>query len=143
MKNNAAFSKQEILKAIASSKILEQFLQQNSCLGRLMNNWDSPDIHFGQEFIPTIYQKQIFERRMKMSIEHADEYPNTLLNGSTLRDVLTFIENDPEGQIFTIVFNCPDVSFDIWCGFSKKSLHVIGAMKGGHIPDEAFGDTTK
>lgn len=136
LENNILFSRQEILMSIVSSKCLESFLLRDSCISHLLTDLENPNIHPGQVFSPTIYQREIFERRARMSIEHADEYPNALSNGKVLQDVLTFIKREPDIRLVTVTFNCPTESLEVWCGISKNELHVIGIMQGGHIPDE-------
>jgi len=139
MENNVQFSRQEILMSIVSSKCLEPFRLRNPCISHLLTEPENPNIHVGQIFSTTIYQREIFERRAGMSIKYADKYPNALSNGYVLRDVLTFIKNNTDARFVTVTFNCPTESVDVWCGISNDKLHVIGVMQGGHIPDEAFG----
>ncbi len=124
---------------IFSSKCLKPFGLRNPCISHLITEPENPNIHVGQIFSATLYQREIFERRARMSIKYADKYPNALSNGNVLRDVLAFIKNDPDASFVTVTFNCPTESVEVWCGISNKKLHVIGVMQGGHIPDEAFG----
>jgi len=122
--------------SIVSSKCLKSFEIQNPCISHLLTDPDNPNIHVGQAFSPTIHQREIFERRARMSIKYADKYSNALSNGKVLQDVLTFIKSDPDARLVTVTFNCPAESFEVWCGISKNELQLIGVMQGGHIPEE-------
>ena len=128
---------EEILNAIIASRVLEQHVERNSSLGVLLGNPKSPNIHYGSEFIPTIYQKEIFEQRVKIRLmDDADEVSKT--NATALQKVLTVIEKYPENNILTVTFNCNSEHFTVWCGLLDTSIEILCVMKGGHIPDYAF-----
>src|SRR6266487_3798411 len=123
-------SKEDILNVVITSKILEQHISQYPSLKELLSDWNNPNIHYGQEFAPTAYQKQIYERRMKMSLENAERFPNASFNASALQELLAFMAKHSESQIFTVVFNCADISFDVWCGILGNQIKVICILKG-------------
>ena len=131
------FTHEEILNAIVISKILEQRLQSDSFLGELIGNAGNSNIYYGTEFIPTIYQRKIFERRVKTRLmKDADEM--YIVNADAFQKVLEFIDKKPESPIFTVVFNCISESFTVWCGVMDGRIEVLCALVGGHIPDYAF-----
>jgi hypothetical protein len=128
---------EEILNTILASRILEPHIQHNPSLGVLLGDPENPNIHYGSEFIPTIYQKKIFERRAKIKlIDDADEISKT--NAAALQKVLTFIEKYPKNNILTVTFNCNNEHFTVWCGLLDNFIEALCVMKGGHIPDYAF-----
>jgi hypothetical protein len=128
---------EEILKAIISSKILENHLQQNSSLGELINDADNPNIHYGPEFVPTIYQREIFEQRVKIGLmEDADELSKA--NANAFQKVMAFMEKYPESKISVVAFNCTDAHFDVWYGLLDNHPEALCALKGGYIPNYAF-----
>ena len=131
------FSNAEIINAIIASHVLELHLRKNLILGKLLDNPDDPNIHYGSEFLPTKYQKEIYERRAKITlINDADEISKT--NANALKKVLEFTKKYPESEIFVVTFNGKNEHYDVWCGIQDKQIEVLCAMKGGHIPDYAF-----
>ncbi len=128
---------EDILSAIVSSKILEKHLQQNSSLGELISNANNPNVHYNPEFVPTIYQREVFDRRAKIRlIEDADELSKA--NADAFQKVMTFIEEYPENNILSVTFNCSGEHFTVWCGLLNNYIEVLCALKGGHIPDYVF-----
>ena len=131
------FSNEEILKVIIASKILETYLEQNVSLREIIKDFENSDIHYGEEFVPTIHQREIFERRIKIKhMKNAGELSK--VNAHALENVKTFIEKYPESNIFDVTFNCSDAHFSVWCGLFDTHIEVLCVQKGGHIPDYAF-----
>jgi len=131
------YNKTEIINAITNSNILELYLRNSLILGKLLNNPDDSNIHYGSEFLPTKYQKEIYERRAKIAlIDGADEISKT--NANALKKVLEFMEKYPKNEIFVVTFNGKNEHYDVWCGLPDNQIEVLCIMKGGHIPDSAF-----
>jgi hypothetical protein len=136
------FTHEEILRAIVASGILEKQLQDNLFLGELLGNPNSSNIRYGLEHVPDIYQREVFERRIKTGLmQDGDEVARS--NAEGLRAVLTFTENYPENYVFMVVFNCTDEHFTVWCGLLDNHIEVLCALKGGHIPDYLFEKKTE
>ncbi|MCC6299895.1 MAG: hypothetical protein IT314_11390 [Anaerolineales bacterium] len=135
------FSNAEIINAIVTSGILELHLRKNFALGKLIDNPDDPNIHYGSKFLPTKYQKEIYERRFKMaSINDADETSKT--NPNAIKKVLEFMEKHSENEVFVVTFNGENDSYSVWCGLLSKQIEAICVLKGSHIPDSAFKSST-
>ncbi len=131
------FTHEEILHATVASRVLEKELQDNLFLRELMGNSNNSNIHYGLESIPDIYRRKIFERRVKTGLmQDGDEVSKS--NARAFRSVMTFIENFPKKYIFTVLFNCTDKHFTVWCGLLNDHIEVLCALIGGHIPDYAF-----
>ena len=135
------FSKVEIINAIITSNILELYLRKSLILDKLLDNPDDPNIHYGSEFLPTKYQKEIYERRAKIAlIDDADEISKT--NANALKKVLEFMQKYPRNEIFVVTFNGKNEHYDVWCGLLDEHIVALCAMKGGRIPDPAFKEST-
>jgi len=135
------FSNAEIINAIIASNVLERYLRKNLILGKLLDNPHDSNIHYGSEFFPTKYQKEIYERRAKIAfIDDADEISKT--NANALKKVLEFMEKYPENEIFVVTLNGKNEHYSVWCGLPGKQIEVLCAMKGGRIPDSAFKAST-
>src|SRR5258706_15064045 len=98
------FSNKEIINAIIASDVLELYLRKSPFLSKLLGNPDDSNIHYGSEFLPTKYQKEIYERRAKIAlIDDADEISKT--NANALKKVLEFMEKYPENNFFYVTLN--------------------------------------
>jgi hypothetical protein len=132
------FNHEEILRAIVTSRVLEKELQDNLFLRELIGNANNSNIHYGLESVPDIYRRGIFERRVKTGlIQGSNEVSKS--NARAFQSVVTFIENYPEDYVFTVLFNCTNESFTVWCGLLGDHIEVLCALKGGRVPDYAFG----
>jgi hypothetical protein len=132
------FSKQEFFSAILSSNILAPYLEQDSSLAELIKSPTHPDIHYfetpalAKELAPTL--KRRLDVMAAKNISH---------NFEATKQLVAFMEEHPESQIYNVTFNCPTGHYGVRCGLVDHQLHVICVLTGGHIPDALLGESTK
>lgn len=129
---------EELFTAIISSNVLVSYSAQDPDLVELLEKPDHPNIHYPQSYAPAKQIVQIFRRRLEYMASQGIS-----LNFEAIEQLVAFVEEYPEGQIYNVTFNCAKQHYGVSCGVSQKRVHVICAMAGGHIPDELFGETTK
>lgn len=131
-------SRQEFFSTILSSNILAPYLEQDSELAELIKSPDHPDIHYfetpaqAKELAPTLKRRS--EVMAAKGISHNLE-PTTQL--------VAFMEEHPDSQIYNVTFNCHTKHYGVRCGLADDQLHVICVMTGGRIADALLGESNK
>jgi hypothetical protein len=129
---------QEFFSAIVSSNILAPYLQMDSDLAEMIKLPNHPDIHYfdrpapAQELTPTL------KRRLAVMATK-----NISHNLEATKQLVAFMEEHPDSQIYNVTFNCRTQHYGVRCGRIDNQLHVICVMTGGHIPNELLGESNK
>lgn len=127
-------SNRELFAAILSSNILAPYLQQNEELAELIKSPDHPDVHYFADPAPARELAPALKRRLSGMAAKGISH-----NLEASRQLVAFMEQHPEGQIYNVTFNCQAQHYGVRCGLVDSQLHVICVMTGGHIPDEFLG----
>jgi hypothetical protein len=131
-------SNHEFFSAILFSNILAPYLERDSDLAELIKIPNHPDIHYfetpalAKELAPTL------KRRLDVMAEK-----NISHNLEATKQLVAFMEEHPDSQIYNVTFNCPTQHYGVRCGLVDHQLHVICIMTGGHIPDALLGESSK
>ena len=131
-------SNQDFFSAILSSNILRPYLEQNSELAELIKFPNHPSIHYfenpasAKELAPTL--KRRLEVMAAKNISH---------NFEATKQLVAFMEEHPDSQIYNVTFNCQTQHYGVRLGMTHDQLHVICVMTGGHIPDTLLGESIK
>lgn len=131
-------SKEDFFSAIISSNILVPYLQLDSDLAELIKFPNHPNIHYfdtsasAKELAPTL--------RHRLNVMVAKNISHNL---EATKQLVAFMEEYPESQIYNVTFNCQTKHYGVRCGWIDNQLHVICVMTGGHIPDELLGEYVK
>jgi hypothetical protein len=129
-------SNQEVFSAIRVSTILAPYLEQNSELAELIKTPNHPNIHYFQNPAPAKQIMSIFKRRL--AVMAAKNIPHNL---EATKQLVTFMEEHPDSQIYDVTFNCQTGHYGVRFSQINDQIHVICVMTGGHIPDELLGDS--
>src|ERR671924_2223267 len=131
-------SNQEFFSAILSSNILAPYLERDSDLADLIKSPNHPDIHYfdrpasARELAPTL--------KRRLAVMAAKNISHNL---EATKQLVAFMEEHPDSQIYNVTFNCPSQHYGVRCAGIDNQLHVICVMTGGHIPDALLGESTK
>ena len=129
-------SNQEFFSAILSSNILVPYLERDSELAELIQSPNHPNIHYfgnpaqAKEVAPTL------KRRLDVMVAK-----NITHNLDSTKQLVAFMEEHPDSQIYNVTFNCRKQHYGVRCGLIDNQLQVICVMTGGHIPDELLGES--
>lgn len=134
----ARFSKEEFFAAILSSNILSPYLERDSDLAELVKLPSHPDIHYFETSAPAKELAPTLKRRLDVMAAK-----NISHNREATKQLVAFLEEHPDSQIYNVTFNCPTQHYGVRCGLLENQLHVICVMTGGHIPDELLGESLK
>jgi hypothetical protein len=129
-------SNQEFFSAILSSNILVPYLERDPDLAELIHFPNHPDIHY---FENPAQAKQIapsLKRRLAVMVAK-----NLSHNLEATKQLVAFMEEHPDSQIYNVTFNCQKQHYGVRCGLIDHQLQVICVMTGGHIPDELLGES--
>ena len=130
-------SNQEVFSAILASQALAPYAEQNSELAELIKTPNHPNIHYfenpapAQEIAPTL--KRRLAMMMAKNISH---------NLEATRQLVAFMEEHPDSQIYNVTFNCETGHYGVRYARINDQIHVICVMTGGHIPDHLLGDSS-
>jgi hypothetical protein len=127
---------QEFFSAILASHILDPYLEQNSELAELIKAPDHPDIHYFERPAPAREIAPSLKRRLGMMVAK-----NISHNLEATRQLVAFMEEHPDSQIYDVTFNCQTQHYGVRFARLDDQIHVICVMTGGHIPDELLGDS--
>lgn len=129
-------SNQEFFAAIVSSSILIPYLEQNPDLAELMQSPEHPDIHYfdrpspAKEIAPSL--------KSRLAVMSAKKISH---NFEATKQLVAFMEEHPDSQIYNVTFNCPTQHYGVRCALIDDQVQVICVMTGGHIPNELLGET--
>src|SRR5215208_7537941 len=130
-------SNEEFLSAILSSHILVPYLEQDSDLAELIKFPNHPDIHYFENPAPARELMTALKRRLDfMASKNLDQ------NHEATKQLVAFIEEHPESQIYNVTFNCKAQHYGVRCGRINNQLHVICVMTGGRIPEVLLGESS-
>jgi hypothetical protein len=131
-------SNQEFFSVILSSRILVPYLERDSDLAQLIKFPDHPDIHYYQNPAPAKELAPTLKRRLNVMVAK-----NISHNLEATKQLVTFMEEHPDSQIYNVTFNCQSQHYGVRCGLINDQLHVICVMTGGRIPDALLGESMK
>lgn len=129
-------SNQEFFSAILASHILSPYLEHDPELAALIQSPDHPDIHYFEKPAPAKEIGPTLKRRLAVMAAK-----NITHNLEATKQLVAFMEEHPESQIFNVTFNCSKQHYGVRCGLIDHQLHVICVMTGGRIPDELLGES--
>lgn len=133
----ADLSRQELFSAILSSHILDPCLEQNADLAELIKSPDHPDIHYFERPAPAKEIAPTLKRRLDMMVAR-----NITHNLEATKQLVTFLKEHPESQIYNVTFNGRTQHYGVRCAVIDGQYHVICVMTGGRIPDELLGESS-
>ena len=131
-------AKEDFFSAILSSNILAPYLEADPGLAELLKSPDHPDIHYfetpahAKELAPTL--KRRLDVMAAKNISH---------NFESTKQLVAFMEEHPDSQIYNVTFNCRTKHYGVRCGLVDEQLHVICVMTGGRIADALLGESNK
>lgn len=131
-------SKEDFFSAILSSNILIPYLQLDSDLAELIKFPNHPNIHYFET--PASAKKIVPTFRQRLNLLVAKNISHNL---EATKQLVVFMEEHPDSQIYNVTFNCPSQHYGVRCAGIDNQLHVICVMTGGHIPDALLGESTK
>lgn len=133
----AEISRERFFSAILSSHILDPYLEQNPDLAELIQSPDHPDIHYFQTPAPASQIAPTLKRRLSVMAAK-----NISHNLEATKQLVAFMDEHPESQIYSVTFNCRTQHYGVRCSVVDHQLHVICVMTGGRIPDELLGESS-
>src|SRR5215212_1830529 len=104
-------SNQEFFDAILSSTILEPYLEQNPELAELVKAPDHPDIHYFASPAPAKEIAATLKRRLAVTVAR-----NISHNLEATKQLVAFMEEYPQSQIYNVTFNCQTQHYGVRCG---------------------------
>ena len=131
-------SNEDFFSAIISSNILVPYLQLDSELAELIKFPNHPNIHYFET--PSPAKEIAAPLRHRLNVMVAKNIPHNL---EATKQLVAFMEEYPESQIYNVTFNCQAKHYGVRCGWIDNHLHVICVMTGGHIPDALLGESVK
>ena len=134
----AKISNEDFFAAILSSHILAPYLERDSDLAELIKLPGHPDIHYFETPAPASELTPTLKRRLDVMAAK-----NISHNLEATRQLVAFMEEHPDSQIYNVTFNCRTQHYGVRCGLTENQLHVICVMTGGHIPNDLLGESIK
>jgi hypothetical protein len=131
-------AKEDFFSAILSSNILAPYLEADPGLAELLKSPDHRDIHYfetpagAKELVPSLRQR--LDVMAAKNISH---------NFESTKQLVAFMEEHPDSQIYNVTFNCPTKHYGVRCGLVDDQLHVICVMTGGRIPDALLEESNQ
>jgi hypothetical protein len=127
---------QEFFAAILASQILAPYVERDPELRELIKSPDHADVHYFADYAPARELAPPLKRRLSVMAAK-----NISHNLEATRQLVAFMEQHPDSQIYNVTFNCKTQHYGVRCGWDNSQLHVICVMTGGHIPDELLGES--
>ena len=131
------FSNEEFFSAILSSRILTPYLERDPDLAELLRSSDHPDIHYFKHPAPANQLMPVLKKRLGFLVSKNIDH-----NLEATRQLVSFLEEHPESQIYNVAFNCPTKHYGVRCGQVDQELHVICVITGGHLSGDLLKEST-
>lgn len=131
------FSNEEFFSAILSSRILVPYLERDPDLAELVKSPDHPDIHYFIEPAPADQLLPVLKKRLGFLVSKNIDH-----NLEATRQLVSFLEEHPESQIYNVSFNCPTRHYGVRCAEVDQQLHVICVITGGHLSEDLLKEST-
>ena len=131
-------SKEDFFSVILSSHILAPYLQRDPDLAEMIKFPNHPDIHYFDRPAPAKELTPTLKRRLAVMAAK-----NISHNLEATKQLVAFMEEHPDSEIYNVTFNCPRQHYGVRCARIDHELQVICVMTGGHIPDALLGESTK
>jgi hypothetical protein len=129
-------SNHDFFEAILASHILHPYLEQDPDLAELIRSPNHPDIHYFQKPAPAQDIAPALKRRLDVMVAK-----NVSHNLEATKQLVAFMEEHPDSQIYNVTFNCPKRHYGVRCAIVDRQFHAICVMTGGHIPDPLLGES--
>lgn len=129
-------SKEEFFSAILASQILAPHLGRDPDLTELIKSPNHPDIHYFETPAPAKELAPTLKRRLGVMAAK-----NISHNLEATKQLVAFMEEHPDSQIYNVTFNCKTQHYGVRSGVTENQLHVICVMTGGHIPADLLGES--
>lgn len=129
-------SKEEFFSAILASQILAPHLGRDPDLTELIKSPNHPDIHYFETPAPAKELAPTLKRRLAVMAAK-----NISHNLEATKQLVAFMEEHPDSQIYNVTFNCKTQHYGVRSGVTENQLHVICVMTGGHIPADLLGES--
>lgn len=131
-------SEADFFAAILSSNILVPYMERDPHLAEMIKSPNHPDIHYYETAAPAKELAPPLKRRLDIMTAK-----NISHNLEATKQLVAFMEEHPESQIYNVTFNCPTRHYGVRCAPLDDRLHVICVMTGGHISDGLLGESIK
>lgn len=131
-------AKEDFFAAILSSNILAPHLERDADLAEMVKLPSHPDIHYFETPAPAKELTPTLKRRLDVMATK-----NISHNLEATKQLVAFMEEHPDSEIYNVTFNCSKQHYGVRCGLTDNQLHVICVMTGGHIPDGLLGESSK
>ncbi|MGE5377592.1 MAG: hypothetical protein ACM3XO_21235 [Bacteroidota bacterium] len=128
----------DLFSAILSSNILVPYQSIDHELAVLLETPNHCNIHYPRNHVTAGQILTIFRQRLDFMLSS-----RIYLNLESTKQLVGFIEENMESQLYYVTFNCEKQHYDVCCGLTGEQLQVICVMTGGHIPDELFGESSQ
>ena len=130
--------KEEFFAAILASDILAPYLERDPDLAELIKDPGHPDIHYFETSAPA--KELVIPLKHRLNVMTAKNISHNL---EATKQLVAFMEGNPDSQIYNVTFSCQTQHYGVRCGLVENDLQVVCVMTGGHIPDALLGDSMK
>ena len=127
----AEISNEKLYSAILSSNVLAPFLDRDPDLAELIKSPSHPNVHYFTTPAPAKHLLPALKQRLEFMTSK-----NISQNLEATKQLVAFMDEHPDSQIYDVTFNCPTQHYGVRVGLTDNQLHAICVMTGGHIPDE-------
>ena len=131
-------SREDFFAAILASDILTPYLERDSDLAELIKDPGHPDIYYFENSAPA--KELVIPLKHRLNVMTAKNISHNL---EATKQLVAFMEEHPESQIYNVTYNCQTQHYGVRCGVVENDLHVVCVMTGGHIPDALLGESMK
>lgn len=131
-------SNEKLFSAIVSSDILVPYVERDPDLAELIKLPNHPNIHYFKNPAPAKQLLPALQRRLGFLVSK-----NISQNFEATKQLVAFMDEHPDSQIYDVTFNCPTQHYGVRVGLTDNELHGICVMTGGHISDELLGGSVK
>ncbi len=145
-------NEKDLVDFVITSKILDEYRSSDESLNRLIDlatnssgewNTHEEDISVSTQSVLASETAKIFTRRLH---HMPDETKEPLLEErmrltrlrTSLQQLIDYCTANPTAQINTVLFNCPENSYDVFCRTIDQKTKAICVIVGKPVPAYAM-----
>lgn len=141
----------DLIAFVVSSGILDEYQLKDECLGNLISavsaspkDWhDFSDISVSRQLVPASQIERIFRSRLRQIPDEAQftsavEKIGVRQLRIATQQLVDYCVDHPNANITGVTFNCPEHSYQVFCGLVDRDIDAVCVIVGKSIPSYAM-----
>lgn len=139
-------NEQDIVNNVISSGILDEYQNHDDCLKNVVDTisinlkkWESiNEISISKNLTSAKNILDVFIHRLIINIDEPRFSEEDRIRNIAIEQLIVYCKEHIDSGITTMLINCPQHSYIIYCGILNDQINIICLIVGKHIPKYAL-----